>query len=105
LTGAKVTHITAFGIHYQPSEPTADGQTRVTSHCLPSRRVVWAAGAAASPLGRALAKYTGCELDRAGRVVVQPDLSVPGQPNVYVVGDLASARSDLDPQQPTAVPG
>ncbi|MBT9610510.1 MAG: NAD(P)/FAD-dependent oxidoreductase [Pseudomonadota bacterium] len=105
LTGAKVTDITAFGIHYQLNEPGPDGQPRVTSHFLPSRTVVWAAGVAASPLGRALAKCTGCELDRAGRVVVQPDLSIPGHPNICVVGDLASARSYLDPDHPTAVPG
>ena len=105
LTGAKVTDITAFGIHYQLSEPAADGTPRVTSHFLPSRTVVWAAGVAASPLGKALAKCTGCELDRAGRVVVQPDLSIPGHPHIFVVGDLASARSYLVPTQPTAVPG
>ena len=105
LTGAKVTDINAFGIHYQLSAPGADGQTQTASHFLPTRTVIWAAGVAASPLGRALAKCTGCELDRAGRVVVQPDLSIPGHPHVYVVGDLASARSYLDPEQPTAVPG
>ena len=60
---------------------------------------------AASPLGRALAKSTGCALDRAGRVVVQPDLSIAGHPNIYVVGDLASAKSYLDPDNPTPVPG
>ncbi len=105
LTGAKVTDITAFGIHYQLNESRPDGTSHSTSHFLPSRTVVWAAGVAASPLGRALAKCTGCELDRAGRVVVQPDLSIPGHPNIYVVGDLASARSYLDPSAPTAVPG
>ncbi|MBC7656319.1 MAG: NAD(P)/FAD-dependent oxidoreductase [Frankiaceae bacterium] len=51
------------------------------------RTVLWAAGVAASPLGRELA----AERDRAGRVRVLPDLSLPGQPNVFVIGDLASA--------------
>jgi NADH dehydrogenase len=105
LTGAKVTNITAFGIHYDLNETQADGSSKVVSHFLPSRTVVWAAGVAASPLGRALAKSTGCALDRAGRVQVQPDLSVPGHPNIYVVGDLASAKSYLDPNNPTPVPG
>ena len=50
------------------------------------RTVLWAAGVAASPLGRAL----GVELDRAGRVKVQPDLSLPGHPEVFVAGDLAA---------------
>lgn len=48
--------------------------------------VVWAAGVGASPLGRTL----GAPLDRMGRVVVEPDLSVPGHPEIYVIGDLAS---------------
>ncbi|MBI5924005.1 NAD(P)/FAD-dependent oxidoreductase [Aquabacterium sp.] len=105
LTGAKVTNITAFGIHYDIHETQADGSTKATSHFLPSRTVVWAAGVAASPLGRALAKSTGCQLDRAGRVIVQPDLTIPGHSNIYVVGDLASAKSYLDPKHPTPVPG
>jgi len=105
LTGAKVTNITAFGIHYDLNETQADGTTKSVSHFLPSRTVVWAAGVAASPLGRALAKSTGCQLDRAGRVIVQPDLTIPGHSNIYVVGDLASAKSYLDPENPIPVPG
>ncbi len=50
-----------------------------------TRTVVWAAGNVASPLSRSL----GVPLDRAGRVLVEPDLSVPGHPEVFVVGDLA----------------
>ena len=49
-----------------------------------TRNVVWAAGVTASPLGRAL----GVETDRVGRVMVEPDLSVPGHPEVFVLGDL-----------------
>ncbi|MFY9810054.1 MAG: NAD(P)/FAD-dependent oxidoreductase [Aquabacterium sp.] len=105
LAGAKVTNITAFGIHYDVMEKQPDGSSRAVSHFLPTRTVIWAAGVAASPLGKALAKSTGCELDRAGRVVVQPDLTIPGHPNIYVVGDLASARSYEDPANPTPVPG
>ncbi len=52
-----------------------------------ANNVFWAAGVQASALGKSL----GVELDRAGRVVVNPDLSVPGYPNVFVAGDLASA--------------
>lgn len=105
LPGAKVTNITAFGIHYDVTEKQPDGSSRNVSHFLPTRTVIWAAGVAASPLGKALAKSTGCELDRAGRVVVQPDLTIPGHPNIHVVGDLASAKSYLDPHNPTPVPG
>ncbi len=52
----------------------------------PARTVLWAAGVAASPLGGRL----GAPVDRAGRVQVEPDLSVPGHPDVFVIGDLAS---------------
>lgn len=51
---------------------------------------IWAAGVAASPLGRQLAEQSGAELDRAGRVKVLPDLTLPGHPEVHVVGDMAS---------------
>jgi NADH:ubiquinone reductase (H+-translocating) len=53
---------------------------------IPSRTIVWAAGNSASPLGRSLA----VPLDRNGRVLVQTDLTVPGHPEVYVIGDLAA---------------
>jgi NADH dehydrogenase len=51
---------------------------------------VWAAGVQASPLGRTLAEQTGAALDRAGRIAVNPDLTLPGHPEVFVVGDMAS---------------
>lgn len=53
---------------------------------------VWAAGVAASPLGRSLGEQTGAEVDRAGRVVVEPNGSLPGHPEVFVVGDMASRK-------------
>jgi len=55
-----------------------------------ARTVLWAAGVEASPLARSL----GCELDEAGRVPVEPDLSVPGHPEVFVAGDLAVLEQD-----------
>ncbi|MEM8501829.1 MAG: NAD(P)/FAD-dependent oxidoreductase [Cyanobacteria bacterium P01_D01_bin.1] len=51
--------------------------------------VLWAAGIKASPMGKAIADQTGAELDRIGRVIVEPDLSVPGCPNIFIAGDLA----------------
>ncbi len=57
---------------------------------IPAKTILWAAGVKASPMGAILAKKTGAELDRVGRVVVAPDLSVPNYPNIFVVGDLAS---------------
>lgn len=53
---------------------------------------VWSAGVAASPLGRDLASQCDVEVDRAGRVKVLPDLSIPGHPNVFVVGDMAAVE-------------
>jgi NADH dehydrogenase len=50
----------------------------------------WAAGVEASPLAAELAKASGAELDRAGRIVVLPDLTIPGHPEVFVVGDMAA---------------
>jgi NADH dehydrogenase len=49
---------------------------------------IWAAGVQASPLGKTLAEQSGAELDRAGRIAVLPDLTLPGHPEVYVVGDM-----------------
>ncbi|GII25736.1 NAD(P)/FAD-dependent oxidoreductase [Planosporangium mesophilum] len=51
---------------------------------------IWAAGVAGSPLGPLLARAAGAETDRAGRVMVEPDCSLPGHPEVFVVGDLMS---------------
>jgi NADH dehydrogenase len=62
------------------------GGVQLGDEGLPARTVLWAAGVAASPLGRAL----GVPVDRAGRVPVAPDLSVPGHGNLFVAGDLAS---------------
>ena len=55
-----------------------------------ARTVLWAAGVAANPLGKSLAAQCGASVDRAGRVQVEPDLSLPGLPEVFVIGDLAS---------------
>jgi NADH dehydrogenase len=72
-TGAQVTAIDGEGL-------VASGER------IEARTVLWGAGVAASPLARSL----GVPLDRAGRVVVEPDLSVPGFPDAFVVGDLAA---------------
>jgi NADH dehydrogenase len=51
--------------------------------------ILWAAGVQASPLGRVLAEKTGVALDRSGRVMVNPDLTLPNYPDIFVIGDLA----------------
>jgi NADH dehydrogenase len=80
-----VTNVTARGIY-------------IGTEFIPVRNVFWAAGVKASPLGQSL----GVPLDRAGRVVVGPDLTIPGHPEVFVTGDMAAAQS-ADTNEP--VPG
>jgi NADH dehydrogenase len=58
-------------------------------YSIPCRTALWAAGVRASSLGRTLADGAGVELDRLGRGIVEPDLSVPGHPEIFVIGDLA----------------
>ena len=62
----------------------------VRTETIPTHTVLWAAGVLGSPLGRALAEEAGATLDRVGRVVVEPDLTVPGHPEIFVIGDLSN---------------
>jgi NADH dehydrogenase len=55
-----------------------------------AQTILWAAGVKASFLGQVLAERTGTQLDRVGRVIVEPDLTLPGYPNIFVIGDLAN---------------
>jgi NADH dehydrogenase len=94
---SRVTGIDATGLDIK----LADGSSqRIASHC-----IVWAAGVAASPLGRMLGEATGAEVDRAGRIKVEPDLSLAGHPEISVVGDLAAAMSHVPGKEPRPVPG
>jgi NADH dehydrogenase len=87
-TGCKVTGIDADGVVYE-----SGGAEHKQRHRLPSKTVIWAAGVAASKLGRALERSAAATLDHAGRVVVEPDLSLKQHPEISVIGDLAAARS------------
>jgi len=80
ITGAAATSVDATGVSL--------GERR-----LQARNVLWAAGVAASPIAGSL----GIALDRAGRVPVAPDLTLPGHPEVFVIGDLAALRQDGKP--------
>jgi NADH dehydrogenase len=63
---------------------------------IPAMTKVWAAGVSAPPLARSLAEATGARTDRAGRIIVAPDGTIPGHPEIFVVGDLmALAGSDV----------
>jgi NADH dehydrogenase len=65
----------------------SDGRT----DSIAAKTVIWAGGVMASPVGEILATRTGAKTDRGGRVKVRPDLTVPNYPDIYVIGDLASA--------------
>jgi NADH:ubiquinone reductase (H+-translocating) len=83
----------------------AAGQPAATQ-AINTRCVIWAAGVAASPLGRQLAQQApGATTDRAGRIAVEPDMTLPGHPEISVIGDLAAARSHPARGEPQPVPG
>ena len=86
-TSAMVTNVTPGTVHM--------GETQ-----LPAAVILWAAGVAASPLGKKL----GAPVDRAGRVAVNPDLSLPGHPEVFVIGDLATLKDENGKPLPGIAP-
>src|ERR1035441_690668 len=81
LTSARVTNIDAEGVTVSVN----GREERIATHT-----VLWAAGVRASHLGKVLAERAAALLDRAGRVIVEPDLSLPGHPEIFVIGDLSS---------------
>jgi len=80
-TGAMVTDIVHGSVTIREGDRTEK---------IPTRTVLWAAGVLASPLGRILAAEAGANLDQAGRVIVEPDLTIAGHPEIFVIGDLAN---------------
>jgi NADH:ubiquinone reductase (H+-translocating) len=82
--GAMVTDVDRNGITVKDSDGTVRRIECATK--------VWSAGVSASSLGRDLAQQSDVEIDRAGRVKVLPDLTIPGHPNVFVVGDMAAVE-------------
>ena len=63
---------------------------------LEAATICWTAGVRASHLGKVLAEASGCQLDRGGRVIVEPDFSIPGHPEIRVIGDLCSYSHTVD---------
>jgi NADH:quinone reductase (non-electrogenic) len=84
MTGRTVTGIDAEGV-------TVDDER------IPSRTVVWAAGVTASSLAARLGELTNAERDRAGRVTVEPDLTLPGHPEVFALGDMVRLHDSVLP--------
>lgn len=96
LSAKARTQLERLGVEVATGVPvsaiTSEGY-RLGENFIAAKTVVWAAGVAASPLARSLR----APLDRAGRVLVEPDLSVPGHPHVFVAGDLAAVITDGKP--------
>ncbi len=84
-TRTMVTAIDADGV-------TVRGAEGGESSRIPARTVLWAAGVSVSTFGKAVAEATGAPVDRVGRIEVAADLTVPGYPDIWVVGDLAAAE-------------
>jgi NADH:quinone reductase (non-electrogenic) len=80
--GAMVVDVDEWGIEVQDKDGTRRRIEATTK--------VWAAGVQANPLGRQLGQQTGAAVDRAGRISVNPDLTLPGHPEVFVIGDMIS---------------
>jgi NADH dehydrogenase len=92
-----------LGVEVRLSSAVSDvraGEIRIGGQKMHATLVLWAAGVSASPLGLAL----GGPLDRAGRVAVEPDLSLPDHPDVFVIGDMASLKQADGTQLPGVAP-
>jgi NADH dehydrogenase len=96
LQAAAERSLTRLGVVVRKKTPVTDvgpdGVVAGGEH-VPAGTVLWAAGIAASGVARTL----GAPLDRAGRVLVQPDLTIPGHPEIFVIGDLATFQQDGQP--------
>jgi NADH:quinone reductase (non-electrogenic) len=71
-----------------------------TREPIPARTVIWAAGVTASSLARRLGEACGAEIDQAGRVMTEPDLTLPGHPEVFALGDMVRVRGEDGEPQP-----
>ncbi|MGD0965838.1 MAG: NAD(P)/FAD-dependent oxidoreductase [Candidatus Acidiferrales bacterium] len=80
-TDAFVTNVQEHSVTIREGDHTEE---------IPTRTILWAAGVQSSPLGRIVGEQTGTQVDKAGRVMVESDLTVPGHPEIFVIGDLAN---------------
>jgi NADH dehydrogenase len=95
-TGTLVTDVDAHGIRLKDPDGTEER--------IESETKIWAAGVSASPLARMVGEQSGAEVDRAGRVEVLPDLTLPGHPEVFVIGDMMT-RDELPGVAQVAIQG
>lgn len=104
LSKAAERHLIALGVRSRTGvRVTGIDDNGVTLHSergdeyIPAKTVLWAAGVTATSFGRVIADRTGAKLDKQGRVLVEPDLSVPGHPEILIIGDLAHVEQDGQP--------
>ena len=103
LSQSAVDQLQRLGVEVQTSSLVTGiepGAVRMGEARMPAAVTLWAAGVAASPLGKKL----GVPVDRAGRVLVNPDLSIAGHPEVFVIGDLATLKDDHGKLLPGVAP-
>jgi len=94
-TGSLVTNIQKDSVTVREGDRT---------ETIPARTVLWAAGVLGSPLGRLLSADAVAKLDKAGRVIVEPDLTLPGHPEIFVIGDLANFSHQTGQPLPGVAP-
>ena len=103
LRQSAVRQLQRLGVEVRTNSAVSDvrsGQVRIGDEVLPAEVVLWAAGVSASGLGRAL----GAHVDKAGRVFVDPDLTLPGHREVFVIGDLATLKDKNGKPLPGVAP-
>ena len=103
LSQSAVEQLQRLGVEVQTSSLVTGvepGAVRMGEARIPAAVILWAAGVAASPLGKKL----GVPVDRAGRVLVNPDLSIAGHPEVFVIGDLATLKDEHGKLLPGVAP-
>ena len=103
LSASAAKQLTEMGVEVRVNTMVTNvepGVVTVGQEKIPAAVILWGAGVAASPLGKIL----GAPTDRAGRVQVEPDLTIPGHPEVFVVGDLPAAKMDDGKMVPGVAP-
>ena len=103
LSASARSQLESLGVEVRINSFVADiepGRVKVGDEWIDCDVVLWATGVAASPLGKAL----GAEIDKAGRVFVEPDLTIPGYNNIFVIGDMASLKQESGEPVPGVSP-
>src|SRR6185369_3313947 len=101
----RVVGIDDTSVRVVPADAPAPPAAAPAEERIPARTVLWAAGVQVASFARTVAKATGTETDRAGRIPVGPDLTIPGHPEIFVIGDAAVAPWRKDRPVPGVAQG